>query len=86
MNNPISNLYNQIFRFVKTEKIKVWRFPEDRFVVWGQEDESYCRMAGYGHEVEAERTFTFENCYLENVDSDGQMIIRCVPKSEEPVQ
>lgn len=34
-------------------KRKIWEFPKDRFVEWGPEDESYCRLAGYGKEIEA---------------------------------
>ena len=37
----------EVSHYAKTPK---WIFPEDKYVEWGPEDESYCRAAGYGHE------------------------------------
>lgn len=83
--NPMSNLMNQMFSFVHTEKTKIWKFPKDRFVIWGSEDESFCRMASFGEEVEAETTFTLENCFIEKMDENGQVSIRVLPNATYPI-
>lgn len=43
-----------------------WIFPKDRFVEWRKEDESYCRWAGYGHEVELPVIWVVGDMYVVN--------------------
>lgn len=49
------------------ERVKVWRFPQDRFIAYGPEDERTCRYFGIGEEVEEERSLTLPNCVVTSV-------------------
>lgn len=42
--------------YITVKRESRWRFPEDRFVEYGFEDESYCRAAQYGEEVNEPQT------------------------------
>lgn len=35
-------------------------FPPDRFVEWGPEDESYCRLAGFGRDEHVPRMVIYQ--------------------------
>jgi hypothetical protein len=61
---------------------KVWRFPKDRFVEYGPEDESYCRLAGFGREEEVTETICIPRAVITDLrwtPSRAEMSFEAMP-------
>ncbi len=78
-------IYGNFCSLTFQQKRKVWVFPPDRFVQWGPEDESFCRVAGYGREEERTETIHIPTAIIDRVEVDGSLSFRAVPNYREPV-
>uniref|UniRef100_A0A6M3IMC2 Uncharacterized protein n=1 Tax=viral metagenome TaxID=1070528 RepID=A0A6M3IMC2_9ZZZZ len=72
------NYYNETFYFTVVTKKKVWEFPPNRFIIYEESDEKWCRPLGIGQEIEVKETMEIPHAYVESMNED-EIILKGIP-------
>ena len=68
----------QTISLTTTRRIKIWKFPEDRFIEYEPHDEAGCRFFGIGEEIDVIESTTIPNAVITNIATDGTVTFQAL--------
>ena len=66
-------MIGRVFQITSSYKNRRWIFPNDSFVVYESEDQSWCEFFGIGKWEESIDSISFPNAVLTDIDYTDQM-------------